>query len=172
MMKHFCGEWKDCEDNIEALLAIGVEIKFKQCWKYDFGKDAPHIGDGRWNTLKTPETLEKKSWERKTLTEKWWGTPHRCNFESYCVISYRVDDEKYPLLSARYTQYRREENERISAEIKAEYEAWCEEQQRKLEAYLEKHPWAANPEGWQEGIDYERVNDPDKGEVIVDIRRK
>ena len=168
MNKVYTGNWQNCEDNIEALLAIGVEVKWTKCWKYNFGRDASQYDDKKWKVLKDEQEL-KDSFDYKRVKEMCWGIPHWFDIEAYPVISYRVDDDKYPLFCVRYKEWCQKEDARIKAEMEREYEEWCEEQQRKLEAYLVRHPWAANPEGYQEGIDYVRVNDPDKGEVIVNL---
>ena len=169
MLKHYTGDWQKCDDHIDALIAVGVEVKWTKCWRYDFGKDAQKYDDRKWKVLKSQQELEEASWRTRRLQEKWWGIPTWVDIRSYCVITYRIDDEKYPLLSARYKQYCREEDERIRGEMKKEYEAWCEERQRKIDAYLAKYPWKGEPEAYQEGIDFLRINDPDKGEIIVNI---
>ena len=172
MMQNYCGNWHDCDDDIDALIAIGVEVKWTKCWKYDFGKDAEKYDDRKWNVLNSEQELLDATDDHRNVKENWWGYPQWVNLESYCVISYRVDAEKYPLLNARYKQYIRDENERLHAQMEKEYEEWCEERQRQIDAYLEKYPERGEPEYYQEGIHWFRVNDPDKGEIIVNVGRE
>lgn len=171
MRQHYTGDWQHCGDNIAALLAIGVEVKCRQYWRYDYCWDFPQGENARWEVLRSKAELEAKSGQTKTITERRWGWPTKERIESYCVISYRIPLTEYPLMRAKYKEYEREERARAAAKWEADKQEYYQQEERKLAEYLEKHPAAANTEGWQEGIDYIRANDPEHGEVLVDIRR-
>lgn len=169
MRQHYTGDWRHCGDNIAALLAIGVEVKFRQYWRYDYGWDFPQQETARWQVLRSKAELEAKSGQSKTITEKRYSWPTKERIESYCMISYRIPLTEYPLMRAKYKEYEREERARAAAEWERRKQEYYQQEERKLAEHLEKHPAAANPEGWQENVDYMMANDPEHGEVLVNI---
>ena len=172
MLKHYTGDWQNCPDNIEGLLAIGVEVRWTKCWRYNFGKAAQHLDDRKWHVLKNIKVLEAASCQTRRLQEKWWGIPTWADFSSFCVITYRIDDEKYPLLCARYREWERETDELARQELERMHEEAIAERQRKIDAYLKKYPWRGEPECWQEGIDWLVDHEGENGPVVVNMRGK
>lgn len=167
MRRHYTGDWQHCGDNITALLAIGVEVKYRQYWRYDYGWDYPQQETAGWQVLRSKAELEARSCQTKTVTERRYGWPSKERLESYCVISYRIPLAEYPLMRAKYKQYEREERARAAAEWERRKQEYYQQEERKLAEYMEKHPAAENPDGHREGWEYIIEHDPERGPILI-----
>ena len=144
MKQYYCGDYLKCEDVIQLLIDNGIEVK------YQVNKE------GRWLSLESEKEL-------KDLLDPF-SSPYLT--EPVVYVSYRIPSYKLALMESR----RRDEEARIREHLRIEYEQFCERRQARIDAYLKKYPWKGEPEAYKEGIDWLRVNDPEKGEVIVSMR--
>lgn len=167
MRRHYTGDWQHCGDNIAALLAIGVAVKYRQYWRYDYGWDFPRQEAARWQVLRSKAELEAKSGQTKTVTERRYGWPIKERLESYCMISYRINPAEYPLMRAKYKEYERQERARAAAEWERMKQEYYQQEERKLADYLKKYPWAENPDGYREGWEYIIEHDPERGPILI-----
>ena len=175
LRQHYCGLYRNILNDfragtMRAWLDLGVKVRYRVVWNTwgrieDHGLELDPRFDGPWKTWRGEDlqALEYQSRQERGFLGWVW-------YCSYVEVSYHIPDEKLALLMARDKQFAREEDELARQEFERAHQEAIAEQQRKIDALLKVKPWLGEPEAYQEGIDFLRVNDPEKGEVIVNMR--
>lgn len=142
----YIGDWWRSGIDVQFLLDNGIEVKWRKCWGEDLNTIREDLSDRQWKVLSNVDNLTKAHDQTKTITERnWRGNWTRTFLVSSCEISYRIPSYQYPYLAAQYKQKERAEDEAIRQRMKEEYEQWCRERQKKIDAILAKKPWLEDP---------------------------
>lgn len=120
MQMNYTGRWERCSTDLNLIME---EFGIKVWWQVEVnGKK------GKWQPLKNEYQI-RRAWRFGSYES-----------EPTFYVSYRIPEKTYPLAVARD----REIYEMFNEQFRQEHLRWIEEEARKLEAYLAKHPGAAN----------------------------
>lgn len=117
MLKHYIGSWHRLDEPDETLVLLlenGERVMWRKCWREQYGRLRPDL-DGRWQALRSLEDLDRASFNMRTETVDVGDHRFFTDLESYCEVSWRISDERYPLIQARDNQRKRMLDESVRA---------------------------------------------------------